>query len=155
MKGYKGFKSDMTCRNFQYEPGKTYHETAEIRLCNRGFHFCKSLIDCFSFYDHEDGNRFFEVEADGKIIEGDNKCVCSEITIGREISEIEINRIVYGYGYGDGDGDGYGYGYGYGDGYGYGYGYGDGDGYGYGYGYGDGYGNGKNIQKILNYKEIA
>ena len=24
MKAYKGFNKDMTCRNFQYEEGKTY-----------------------------------------------------------------------------------------------------------------------------------
>ena len=26
MKAYKGFHEDMTCKDFQYEEGKSYHE---------------------------------------------------------------------------------------------------------------------------------
>ena len=177
MRGYKGTTALMTCRGYPYEIGKTYKTEESISLCHSGFHFCKSLKDCFSYYDEEQ-SRFFEVESpDDCTIVGDNKCVTSEITFIRELSRVEINRIkygyVYGYGYGYGDGygngngngDGYGNGYGdgygngYGDGYGNGYVYGYGNGYGdgYGNGYGDGYGNGygnKNILSILNYKEI-
>ena len=134
MKGYKGMKSDMTCRGKQFEIGKTYTEE-NVKLCIRGIHWCKNLKDVFDFYDANGSNRFFEVDADEIETDG-HKSVASTLTVIRELSETEINRIVYGYGYGDGNGDGYG------DGYGYGYGYGDG--YGYGYGYGDG-----NIFKVL------
>ena len=133
-------KSDMTCREKKYEIGKTYTEE-NVKLCRRGIHWCKNLKDVFDFYDANGSNRFFEVDADEIETDG-HKSVASTLTVIRELSETEINRIVYGYGYGDGDGDGYGYGYGYGDGYGYGYGDG------YGYGYGDGYGDG-NIFKVL------
>ena len=157
MKGYKGFNQDMTCRGFQYEQGKTYelaHPEA-VLLCHIGFHFCEKLTDCFEFYDKFD-SRFCEIEADGNIKSDGKKSACSRITIGRELSGIELNRLIYGNGYGDGygygDGNGYGNGYGYGDGYGDGYGYGDGNGYGNGYGDGNGYG--KNIQKILNFSEV-
>ena len=132
MKGYKGMKSDMTCRGKQFEIGKTYTEE-NVKLCIRGIHWCKNLKDVFDFYDANGSNRFFEVDADEIETDG-HKSVASTLTVIRELSETEINRIVYGYGYGDGDGDGYGYGYGYGDGY--------------GYGYGDGYGDG-NIFKVL------
>ena len=154
MKGFKGFNKDMTCRGFQYEVGKSYTFDGRIELCQKGFHFCESLSDCFDYYEKDD-SRFCEIEASGDIRKGGDKNCCSEIKIVRELSPIEINRAVYGYGYGDGDGNGDGNGNG--DGYGYGYGYGDGDGDGNGNGYGYGYGNGygKNIQKILTFTEVA
>ena len=134
MKGYKGFNKDMTCLCFQYEQGKTY-ETERASLCSMGFHFCEKLVDCFDYYD-KFNSVFHEIEADGDIQTDGKKSVCTRITIGKEVSRIELNRTIYGdgngYGYGNGDGDGYGNGYGYGDGYGYGYGDGYGDGYGYG-----------------------
>ena len=156
MKGYKGFSKDMSCHHFQYEQGKTYYMEGSIVLCQRGFHFCKTLRDCFRYYD-KDNSIFCEVEANGDIINGDYKSCCSEITIGKKLSVIDINRIFYSDGNGDGNGYGYDYygdgnGCGYGNGYGYGYSYGYGNGYGYGYGYGDNYGD--NIQKVLNFMEV-
>ena len=111
MKGYKGFNKDMTCRGFQYEQGKTY-ETGIVELCHSGFHFCEKLKDCFNFYD-ADGSIFCEIEAEGNIVGDGKKCACSKITIGREVTPIELNRTKYGYG--NGNGDGYGNGYGNGD----------------------------------------
>lgn len=35
MKSYKGFNKDMTCRDFQYEEGKEYEETA-AEVCETG-----------------------------------------------------------------------------------------------------------------------
>ena len=143
MKGYKGTDKDMRCRGMQYEVGKTFHADGKIEVCDNGLHFCIRLTDVFDYYEADNGNRFFEIEAEGNIVGDGKKNACSKITIGREISPIEINRTKYGngngYGYGNGNGDGYGYGYGYGNG--------NGDGGGYGYGYG------RNIQKILIFKE--
>lgn len=164
MLGYKGFNKDLTCRDFHYKIGEVYKTEEHIEPCRSGFHFCKNLTDCFDYYDKNE-SRFCLVEAQGEILQSQNKFVTDKLKIIRELNPIEINRIKYGdgdgngYGYGDGDGDGYGDGYGYGygdgDGYGYGDGYGDGDVYGYGNGDGNGYGDGINIQKILSYKEIA
>ena len=150
MKGYKGMDANMQCRGMQFEVGKTYHVDGDIKVCENGLHFCEQLIKVFDFYERNDSNRFFEIEASGTIKTDLTKSAASDMRIIRELSDIEVNRTVYGYGYGYGNvnGDGYGYGYGYGNGNGngngYGYGYGNGDGY--GYGYGNGYGN---IQKIL------
>ena len=145
MKGYKGMNADMTCRGMQYELGKTYHIDGNIKLCNRGFHFCEKLKDVFDYYGNDGTNRFFEIVADGDIESNGSKSAAHTITIVRELSAKEVNKIKYGDGYGNGNGHGYGNGNGDGngdgDGYGDGYGYGDGDGYGYGYG----------IQKILNF----
>ena len=128
MRGYKGFNSDLTCRGFQYEIGKTYEMDGVIALCSRGFHFCEELRQTFEFYD-KNTDRFCEVESGEFVVRGSDKCCTDKITIIRELSRVEINRVIYGYGYGYGDGDGYGYGYGYGD--------------------------GKNIQKILIFKELS
>ncbi len=31
---YKGFDKNLRCKDFQYEVGKTYHHTGEIKMCN-------------------------------------------------------------------------------------------------------------------------
>ena len=165
VKGYKGMDANMKCRGMQYKVGKTYHAEGTVIMCVNGFHFCRRLTDVFEFYDNENGNRFFEVEAD-EVYKDKKKSVASEIRIIKELTEEEVNLAVYGNGtgygygycndYGDGNGDGTGYGYGYrnGNGYGCGYsyvygnsyrngnGYGNGTGYGYGYRNGNGSGGG-------------
>ena len=160
MKGYKGMTKDMTCRGMKFEVGKTYHIDGQIEICKNGLHFCKNLIDVFDYYSKNEDSRYFEVETESDVYSEGGKSVTSTLTILRELTDVEINRVFYGngygYGYGNGDGygDGYGYGYGNGNGYGYGDGYGDGNGNGNGYGYGDGYGYGYgygNIQKIANF----
>ena len=115
MKGYKGTDKDMRCRGMQYEIGKTFHADGKIEVCDNGLHFCIRLTDVFDYYEADNGNRFFEVEADGIIDSDGKKSAASELTIIRELTDIEINRTVYGYGYGDGNGDGNGNGYGDGD----------------------------------------
>ena len=178
MKGYKGFNADMTCRGMQYEIGKTYSMDEYPVLCERGFHFCQALVNCFGYYDPENGAVICEVDAGGTIAVGENKAVANNITIVRQADPIEVWRAFYGNGSGDGHGYGYSYGYGngYGDGNGDGNGYGDGCGHGngdddgrgngngcghgdgpdYGNGNGNGRGNGyadRNIQKALTFKE--
>ena len=100
MKGYKGTDQNMRCRGMQYEVGKTFHADGEIEVCDNGLHFCENLKDVFDYYEHN-GNRFFEVEASGTIRTVGNKSAASELTIIRELTDIEINRTVYGYGNGN------------------------------------------------------
>lgn len=89
MKGYKAFNKGLTCRGFQFEVGKTYKHDGEIGLCEAGFHFCKTASDCANHYDHTDC-EFAEIEAIGKVIEGDDKCVTDEIAIVGLISRAEF-----------------------------------------------------------------
>ena len=153
---------DMKCRGMQFEIGKTYRVNSELKLCQNGLHFCQDLCDVFDYYERNGLNRFFEVKSGESVKTDGRKSVASELTIIRELSDLEINRIIYSdcYGNGNGCGDGEGYiyenGNGYGDGYG-GYGNGSGDGNG-GYDYicrngnGCGYSN-ENIQKIAQFKD--
>lgn len=48
-KMYKGFNKDMTCRDFQFKEGETYHED-KAELCESGFHACENPLDCFDYY---------------------------------------------------------------------------------------------------------
>jgi len=91
MKGYKAFNSDLTCRGFQFEIGKTYEHEGEIEPCESGFHFCKNLVDCYKFYDMSDETRICKVEAVGNIKTDDEVKYCTDkITI---LSEVKNPRL--------------------------------------------------------------
>ncbi|RPI56099.1 MAG: hypothetical protein EHM49_01015, partial [Deltaproteobacteria bacterium] len=91
MIGYKNVNKDMTCQGFYFEVGMTYTHAGPVELCARGFHFHKHKKDLFSYYKFDlDNTLVFEVEAGGEIIDDDNKSVCSEITLIRQISKDEI-----------------------------------------------------------------
>ena len=51
VKGFKGFDKEMKCQGFQFEVGKTYEHEGEVKLCNRGFHFCKNPLDTLDYYN--------------------------------------------------------------------------------------------------------
>ena len=89
-KAYKAFKVDLTCRDFQYEEGKTYEIDDEPELCKCGFHACLRLTDVFNYYDGDLGIDIVvhEVELEGvsdKRHEYDSKIVAKKITIGKRI----------------------------------------------------------------------
>ena len=60
MKAYKGFEPDLTCRDFQFEEGKTYKEK-KAELCECGFHACLNPLDVLQFYPIFD-SVYHEVE---------------------------------------------------------------------------------------------
>ena len=93
VKGYKGFNRDLTCRDFQYEIGKTYEYDGDIELCRQGFHFCRELRNVHDFYDLKQ-SRICEIVADGKVEDDGIKSVCSRISIVRELSREEIDAAV-------------------------------------------------------------
>lgn len=85
---YKGMKSDMTCRDFQYEIGKTY-KTDKVKLCERGFHACLNTLDVLDYYSEERKSRYFKVKLSGEITKcgiWDTNIAATEITILEEIS---------------------------------------------------------------------
>lgn len=64
VEGYKGTDKDMKAYGgFQYELGKQYDYEGEIKICERGFHFCCDLKDVFNYYKVDYGHRFFKVKA--------------------------------------------------------------------------------------------
>ena len=94
MKGYKVFKSDWTCRGFQYEVGKTYEMKEAPACCKRGFHFCRKLIDCFKCYRFDSKNKVAEIEAMGAIDKRDSKFCTNKIKIIRELTWYEVLDLV-------------------------------------------------------------
>ena len=96
IKGYKVFNPDWTCRNFQYEVGKTFEEDVTPKCCDRGFHFCTKASDCFSYYGFNPENKVAEVLALGTVDteSDDTKCYTNKIQIVREISWQELLTIV-------------------------------------------------------------
>ena len=91
MKGYKAFNKDMTCRGFQYEIGKEYEMDGEIIPCKRGFHFCKSLADCYQFYSMSENTIICEVKALGEVItDNEVKYVTNHIKILSKVKNPKI-----------------------------------------------------------------
>jgi len=86
--GYKGMDENMMCRDMQYKVGEKYYLDGDIDICDRGFHFCYNLIDCYDFYPKDGKNRFFKVKVDiDKIDVNDSgkKLVSNNIEILEEI----------------------------------------------------------------------
>ena len=98
MRGYKVFEPDQTCRGFQYAVGETFEEDVTPSCCNRGFHFCTELKDCFGYYSFDPDNKVAEIEALGEIdtergIVRSKYCT-NKIKIVREISWEEVLKMV-------------------------------------------------------------
>ena len=90
---YKGMNSDMTCRGFKYEIGKTY-KTDKAELCNCGFHACLNLLDVFGYYSRKTKSRYFKVKLSGEVAKcdmSDTKVAATEITI---LEEINIKEVI-------------------------------------------------------------
>ena len=87
---YKGMKSNMTCRNFQYEIGETY-KTDKAELCKCGFHACLNPLDVLDYYPKYKASRYFKVKLSGEITKcgfEDTNVAATEITILEEITDI-------------------------------------------------------------------
>lgn len=91
MKVYKGTDKNMRCRGgFQYELGKTVEDDGATRCGDKGFHSCVAPFDVLRYFRKNDGSRYFEAEADGKI-DGlnkkgqDSKITSSKLTLKTEI----------------------------------------------------------------------
>ena len=95
-KGFKVFKEDWTCNGFQYEVGKTFEMEDSPICCNRGFHFCTNLSDCFNYYAFNSDNKVAEVEAIGEVVSdsGDTKHCTNKIKIVRELTWHEVLDLV-------------------------------------------------------------
>ena len=96
VKGYKVFRPDWTCRGFQYQVGKSYEMDEEPIICERGYHFCTKLIDCYDYYDFDENNKVAEITAYGKISidENEKKSCTNKIKIEKAIDWTEVLNMV-------------------------------------------------------------
>ena len=91
MKGYKGFDKNFRCRGFQFKVGETYKIDGEIKICERGFHFCDEPLAVFEYYNPAN-SRFALVEATGDIVaDGKHKFCTNELVI---IKELTLNELI-------------------------------------------------------------
>jgi hypothetical protein len=91
IKAFKVFDSDLKCRGFQYEVGKSYSIKEVPILCERGFHACKKVTDCFTYYSFDPKNKVAEVILSGIILgEDGDKQVAQKIKIVKEITWEEM-----------------------------------------------------------------
>mgnify|MGYP003290233432 CR=1 FL=1 len=97
MKAYKGFNKDMTCRGFQFEEGKEYHEDSAV-LCNSGFHACEAPLDCFGYYSPAE-SVYHEVELDevSDERESDSKICGKNIKIGARLNIANLCKLQFDY----------------------------------------------------------
>ena len=90
MEGYKAFDKNLQCRGMQYEIGKEY-ELGETPIpCQRGYHFCKTVADCYGFYDRTEETRICKVEAYGEVKTDDEVKYCTDKI--RILEEVEDPR---------------------------------------------------------------
>jgi len=102
VKGYKAFNKDLTCRDMRYEIGKTYEMEGKPIPCERGYHFCKSLVDCYNYYSMSEDTRICEVKAIGDVATDDDVKFCTnkiaivkEVKNPREKSNLSESSIGY------------------------------------------------------------
>ena len=94
LRAFKAFNSDWTCRRFQFEIGKSYHQDGKIICCVNGFHACPNPLSVFDYYYGDLRYlRFAEVELSGETHWNDNKVAASDIRIVRELSITELAEI--------------------------------------------------------------
>jgi hypothetical protein len=89
IKAYKAFDKDLKCLDFQYSVGKTYSCPEDIKLCEKGFHFCENPLNVLHYYNLIN-SRFAIVEIQGKVFQQEEKGCTDKIRIERELSLSEL-----------------------------------------------------------------
>ncbi len=101
MLGYKAFTPQWTAilgkggasAPYQYEVGHCYEETEKPLVRRNGFHFCKELLNCLSFYETDVHTRIALVDAYGDISDDGVVFATNKIKIVKEIPWREVLTI--------------------------------------------------------------
>ena len=90
---FKGFRSDLTCRDFQYKENQWYEiDDSKIELCKCGFHACKNAFELFNYYNGKINEDIviYKVELAGEIKNSNtsdtSKVVASKIRLVEKIN---------------------------------------------------------------------
>ena len=64
-------------------------------ICERGFHFCEKVSDCFNYYEFTSDNHVAEIEALGEVVTDNNGKSCTnKISIISEIPWCKVQNMV-------------------------------------------------------------
>ena len=90
MKGYKGFKPGLICKDKQYAENTVFKED-KAEPCVKGMHFCEDPFEVLNYYPIIDNNgnfnEFAEVEAlDTPATDDGKKFASTELKIGAKLS---------------------------------------------------------------------
>ena len=87
MKAFKGFGTDLTCRDFQFRENEV-NRTGEANCAQNGFHCAENPLDCFNYYYDWRNSVYYEVDAAGDLDEDeiDSKISCTEMRLVRRLS---------------------------------------------------------------------
>ena len=99
MKGYKGFRKGLICKDKQYAEN-TIFEESEANICVNGMRFCKNPMDVLDHYPLIDDNgemcEFAEVEALDETFTDDDKKYCTKkLKIGARLSLAEFIKASF------------------------------------------------------------
>ena len=99
MKGYKGFRKGLICKDKQYAENTIFEEN-EANICVNGMHFCKNPLDVLDHYQLIDNDgemcEFAEVEAMDETFTNDEKKYCTKkIKIGARLSLAEFIKASF------------------------------------------------------------
>ncbi|MFM9829698.1 MAG: hypothetical protein ACKVOB_13310 [Sphingomonas sp.] len=96
----KGFDSNLACRGYQFEVGKTYEHDGLVQACASGFHACTTdahPLEVFSHYPPA-GARYCLVTQGGETNTDDGlKIASAKITIDVEISIGDLVKRAWDY----------------------------------------------------------
>lgn len=98
MVAYKGFKTDLTCRGFQFTD-KGINRTGEANCRKNGFHCAENPLDCLNYYGDWKHSVYYKVEASGDLDEDgtDSKISCTEMRLIKKLGlkELLFEAAVY------------------------------------------------------------
>lgn len=98
MRAFKGFRTDLTCRGYQFK-ASGINRTEEANCRGNGFHCAENPLDCLNYYPNWRQSVYYEVEAEGDLDEDefDSKISCTQLTLIRKLSleQLLLEAIVY------------------------------------------------------------
>ena len=99
MKGYKGFRKGLVCKDKQYAENTIFEEN-EANICVNGMHFCANPLDVLDYYPLIDDNgemcEFAEAEALDEVLTNDERKYCTKkLKIGARLSLSEFIKASF------------------------------------------------------------
>jgi len=99
VKSIKGTDTDIKCRGYQFEIGKSYTHGGAVSACDGGFHACpvdQHPLSVFEFYA-PGTSRYWEVTQSGDMSKKDTKLASAKITIDFELSIGDLVKRAWDY----------------------------------------------------------